>query len=256
MRYLAGILLFLLLSLPVYASTPVEQMLRGPVQAIAWVEGESLYVAVANDSIHARTYTIEAESHSYSFRPLFDQRSVNVASRTVSVQSFYVPSASVDFSSHRVRVTEQRSHVVLPIQNTGVFQGNSYVVQEGGVVQFAVDIQGITQEGMEGRVVIDDSYQVIGTTRRGQINISSFEGGYTLVRNTIQYKKPSLEVGMRAPGLYGVNYITFSVSHFVTLYPWGERRETIGGPIVMVVGPELRLVDGRPLETTGTRGSR
>lgn len=83
--------------LVVLASAPGLAALRdgylGDVAVIAWLEGNVVKVALANESTTRKSVTIASEGWDQSWRPFFLDRTVVLPARTVLIEAFNLTSA-------------------------------------------------------------------------------------------------------------------------------------------------------------------
>ena len=84
------IVLVLLVSSPSFAT--LRDGYLGDVAVVAWLEGDTVKVALANESNSRKSVTLASEGWDQRWRPFFLDRTIVVPARTVLVESFNLSS--------------------------------------------------------------------------------------------------------------------------------------------------------------------
>lgn len=214
--------------------------------AIAWKEGDSIVIAIVNNTSYRQNYTFE----------VYDTQR-----RTTLVKSDHlVPASSVLIEALNPRETGKAKFPIeevtiysgyrsrtIKIQDNPYFTVDNYVVPANSNIRVGVDFIGIRGNSTSGRLEVDPDFQMYVSSRTGAIAID-FEGGYTYRhRNTIEYRPPFMELTMRTPFIYGVDILTFGITQF----PEGTWRSTyLYGPAFLVYGNDYRVIDNRYYSTS------
>ena len=236
-QLLLVVVLCLLVSIPAYAYTAKDlaSFTDSPV-AIAWADGGTIYVAIANEATARRQMTIELYDR-YGRNPV-ERATLIVPSRTVMIESFS-PRFASDVEEVIIYSYSRTKKIV--VQRDDLFSVRDYVVPANSSFTVGVDFHAIKGNSNSGSLVIDQNFQISGTNRSGQINVSTFDNGYNYNwGNTIQYYKPSLELRMWIPWMQGVGVLSFGITH---LPDWPGSRTYYYAPAVLVYGEDFRLVD-------------
>jgi hypothetical protein len=104
-----------------------------------------------------------------------------------------------------------------------------------------VDLDFLSRDSGQTRLVVDDYYQTADGFNRDRIRVESLQGGFSQVRgnsNTIEYVRPSMVLSMKTPQVTGVTTITFNIRKTDGS---SRRDEVFEGPLVMVYGRNVRF---------------
>lgn len=236
------LLLALIITLPVSAYTARElaSFSDSPV-AIAWMEGNSVYVAIANESNVRQNYTIEVyDNHR---RATLDRISTTVPSRTVLIEELNPKrTGNARFQISEVVIYSSNRTKTIVVQKDDLFEVKNYVVPANSNVTVGVDFAAIKGNSSQGRLVFDQTFRLSGNNRTGQITVSRFESGYNYTSwgNEINYSAPSLELGMRIPRMQGVSILSFGMTHYSDRF---GARDFYYAPALIVYGDDFRLID-------------
>lgn len=210
------------------------------VQAIAWLDGEELNVAVGNTNNRPLTLTIMTSTLDSRGRPVFASRQVTVPARTI-VQEVFYPGVPRRNEEIEVRISEGYRSFRVRVQHPGVFEFDSYVVQANTEWTATVDLDLLLDGSGKTRIVIDDYYTTADGSNQARIRIDSIGGGPSQVKgtNTIEYVKPYLVLKMKTPNEPWLTTMTFGLRKVDTTSTW--RQERIEGPTVLVYGRNMRF---------------
>jgi hypothetical protein len=238
-KALIAVLLVVLFSVPVFAIQPRVAYL-GDITSIAWMDGGTLNVALANNSNTRSTITISTDTWDSRWRPVFSERTVTVPGRTIVAVSIK-PSEPRRGESINVKISEFRRSVEVPIQAGSIFNAKSFVVPANTRLSFDIDLGFMLGEPRLDRLVVDKFYEGVGSRARGPIEVESVEGGlrYVPSRNSIEYTAPKMVLSMRTPQTNGLEVITFSLSKEYSGYRGGA--EEVPGPTILVYGRNFRF---------------
>lgn len=210
------------------------------ITAVAWMNGDELNVAVGNSSNRRITVTISTGTMDMRGRPVFASRQVSVPAKTIVQETFY-PNPPRRNEEIDVRVAEGFRGFLVPVQQAGVFQLDSYVVPANTQWTVTVDLDSLLDNSGRTRIVIDDYYTTADGFNQDRIRIDSMGGGPTQVRgsNTIEYVKPYLVLRMKTPNIgRGMTSMTFGLRKVDTASSWHQER--IEGPVLLVYGRDMR----------------
>jgi hypothetical protein len=242
MRKLAAIAMLLLMIVVASASafSPRDSNLSTDVTVIAWSDGTDLDVAVANASNTRTTVTISTPTVDSRGRQVFSNRRVDVPGRTIIVESFR-PAEPRRNEQLVVRVTEGFRSTDIPVQMVGIMDPESYIIPANTHWKVTVDLDFLSRDSGQTRLVVDDYYQTADGFNRDRIRVESLQGGFSQVRgnsNTIEYVRPSMVLSMKTPQVTGVTTITFNIRKTDGS---SRRDEVFEGPLVMVYGRNVRF---------------
>lgn len=250
MRKLIAVFVFLLVFSGTIMAAQSREAYLGNITAIAWLEGNSvLNVAIANESNTRSVVTISTDTWDSRWRPIFSDIRVAVPARSIIVESIRIEPPRRG-ESLEVVITESRRGVTVPVQETSLFKTTSYVVEANSTWEVEVDLMSVFTDSRVRRLILDDFYTATGSSGRGRIQVSAFEGGWKYVasRNAVEYADPEMTLSMRTPQTNGLSALTFSISKVLDGYRLTE--EEVPGPTILVYGRNMRLVG-----STGSTGS-
>lgn len=250
MRRIGVIFLLLnLIVLPAAAFQPRDAYLDS-VLAIAWLEGKTLQVAVANPGNSRTTVTISTPTVDVWGRSVFSNRRVDVPGRTIVQESFTLEPARRG-QKLQVELSEGYRSMLVEVQDSDLIQVQEYIIPAGKEWRAGVDPAFLLDSPEGTRLNIDDYYQTGEGYSKEPIRISLSEGGFRLVRfsNAVEYLKPRLTISLIAPQISGLTTLTFGMQKTGTGY---ERRgEEIPGPTLLVYGRNIRF-SGPPSDSSET----
>ncbi len=215
-------------------------------QAVAWLEDDILFVAVANEGHGRERFHVEPVSANRTGQNPFERRTMIIGAMTVMLDSIpisdrwqtrwdgEITEIIVDGPTFgRITVPVQRSVASMDISN--------FIAPADTMIEVDIDLMSLLEGRDLYRLVVDSDYRIIGTSRVGRISVSSFSGGfqYSSTRNEITYRKPLMTLRMRTPMIRDIGLLTFDITHFDER----SRREVMSGPIVLVYGTDYRFVD-------------
>lgn len=239
-KLLTALVLLLLISGTAFAIQPREVYL-GNLTAIAWLEGETtLNVAIANESNARTMVSISTETWDTRWRPIFASRRITVPARSIVVETFRIERPRRG-ETIEVILSDLRRDVVVPVQESGIYQIDSYIVPANTQLDVGVDLKSAFSDSRVSRLVLDEFFYSTGAPSRGRIQVKSFEGGWKYIpsRNSVEYVEPEMILSMRTPQTNGLVALTFSITKVIDGYRVVE--EEVPGPTIMVYGRNLRM---------------
>ncbi len=241
-KFVLSVLIALLLTSPVLAFTPKEYV-SDRIMAVSWLTNDTVYVAIANNTLSRNTYTIE--TYEANRRNPVDRQSVVIPSRSVLIEAFPLRANQLrqEWPIQEVVVADRYNSVTITVQYDKYLSVKDYVMRANTNINIDVDLLAITRNTSYGQLLVDDEYS-INSGGRGRITIGAFEGGYTVShgRNRVEYRPPYMQLSMRAPFMQGVGILTFGMMHLID-GPGNNFREYIQGPQIMVYGSDVWLID-------------
>jgi len=238
-KALVVVLLVVLCNLPALAAVPQVAYL-GDVMSIAWMDGDTLKVALANNSNTRSAITVSTDTWDSRWRPVFTDRTVTVPGKTIVVVSIN-PSTPRRGESINVKISEARRSVEVPVQTETIFGVSSYVVPSNTQLSFDVGLDFMFAEPRLERLVVDKDYQIVGSRERGPIQVENVGGGlrYVPSRNSIEFTAPKMVLRMRTPQTNNLAVVTFSL--FKEFSGYRPATEEVPGPTLLVYGRNFRL---------------
>lgn len=208
----------------------------GDVAVVAWLEDETLKVALANGGSSRMTVTLASEGWDQRWRPFFLDRTIVVPARTVVIEAFNL---SADWRGEplAVRVSAWNREAVVEVQTSQVFSPNSYVVRAQEEVRVFVDLGFLSRERENTYLVVDEVYRGFSQGDVGEIAVSSVEGGYfySPARRRVEWLDPYMVLTMLAPRPQnGVTTFSFSLYKVQDDPYQGYAEEEIAGPTILV----------------------
>jgi len=224
------------------------------VTAIAWLEGGTLSVALANSSNTRTTVTVSTNTVDSWGRPVFASRQVSIPGCTIVLETFYPGTywrGELD-----VRVSGGFRGFKVPVQNGDIFQPDSYIVAANTQLNVRVNLDNLLDSSGQTRLVVDDYYTTQGGAQDDRIRIESIGGGLTQVRgtNTIEYVKPYMVLRMKTPNIAGLTTLTFGMRKSEGPSNWWQER--IEGPTILVYGRNMRFLGTSSYDDNSGRVAR
>ncbi len=224
--------------------------------AVAWLEDDTLFVAVANPSSSRQRFIIEPISRDRSGSDAFQSFSVTIPGRTVVLESVRLGSAGRTWrSDHPVHDSHPRwgtssgevselnyigidggrgARYSIPVQITdAALPVQRYVVYDEDVLEFDLDLDLLLEGRHLNRLVVGD-YEVLGTRQTGVVSVVSVEGGFRVdsSRLEVTYAKPSASLRFSAPPIRESGILSFHLEHVDEQ----NRRQVYDGPMILVIG--------------------
>ncbi len=251
MKLKAGLfilILCLLIPIPVGALTARDILdYSDSPMAIAWREGQLIYVAIANEYSSRQLYTVEV--YDTQRRLALDKMDIIVPANTVLIETLNPRSSGGRFPIEEVTIYSGYWGRTIKIQDNDLFTVKDYVVPSNATIQIDADLPGLKGYETKGRLTVDDEYILANTNRRGQITVRYTPGFSNTYRNVIDYEIPVLNITMRTPYFRDVDILSFGITNL----PAGSRREQlIYGPVFLVYGSDYRLLDNTKNQRTDT----
>lgn len=246
------VLIVLLLAGP--AAADLRDGWLGDVAVVAWLEDETLKVALANGGTSRITVTLSSDGWDQRWRPFFLDRTVVVPARTVVIEAFGL-SSNWRGEPVLVRASAWNREAVVEAQTSEIFSPSAYVVRSQEDVQVFVDLAFLAAERDAAALVVDDTYRGVAQGDVGEIVVATVEGGffYSPVRRRVEWLDPYMILSMRAPRAQrSVTTFTFSV-YKVHDDPYrGYVEEEIAGPTILVYDRNLAYQDNTHLNSPPT----
>jgi hypothetical protein len=239
--------------LVVLASAPGLAALRdgylGDVAVIAWLEGNVVKVALANESTTRKSVTIASEGWDQSWRPFFLDRTVVLPARTVLIEAFNLTSAwrGEPLSVH---VSTWDRSAVVEVQTQEIFSPNAYVVRSQSEVNVRVDLGFFAADPHNQYLMVDEYFRGLGPEETGRIQVRQVEGGvrYSPDQRRVEKIDPYMLLSMWAPQpRTDVTVFSFSVYRYSDDARWNYYQDEVPGPTILVYGRNLVLQDNSHL---------
>lgn len=226
----------------------------GDVAVVAWLDGQTVKVALANESTTRKSITIASEGWDQSRHPYFLNRTVVVPARSVIVEAFAL-SSTWRGEALAIEATAWDRRAVVEVQTQEIFRPNAYVVREQQEVSVTVDLGFLLEDPTNQYLVVDDYYRGLGQSDLGQIEVLFVEGGlrYSPTRRRIEQISPYMMLSMWAPRPRGeVTVFTFSLYRQKDDTYWNYYQDEIPGPTILVYGRDLFYQDNSHLNQLPT----
>ncbi len=232
---------------PAAAFSPRRPTSPGDILAVAWQDGERLYVAIANDGPSDERFTISPDTGNRAVHNLFRRQTLMVPRYSVLIESIDIERSRHPRWSNDLEFVLFESRFIrgqqIPVQRQTALDVGQFVAPSSSTLEVHVDIGELVPLADFYHLHVDDEYTLQEGWRGGRIDIVSVEGGFVRAgrSNEITYEKPSMVLSMRTPTMRGADLLTFGITHV----PEGRRvQETrFDGPIVLVYGSNLQLLD-------------
>lgn len=243
------VLLCFIISFPVSAVTArdISDYSDTPM-ALAWREGDTIFVAIVNEYSSRQGYTIEV--YDTQRRTALDKRDIIVPGNSILIEALRPrTTGGARFPIEEVTIYSGYRGRTVKIQESELFTVKNYVVPSNTAIDIEVDLLGIRGLETRGRIIIDNDYTLSNGSRSGQITVKYDPGFSYTHRNIIEYRAPFLTISMRTPYFRDVGILSFGLSNSPT-GSW--RSEYIYGPVFLVYGSDYRLIDNTSSQSTDT----
>lgn len=232
---------------PSYAN--LRDAFVGDVLVVAWVEDQTVKVALANDSFSRKSITIASAERDYRWQPYFLERTIVVPARTVVIESFRLNS-NWQGGPLKVELSAWERSTVLEAQTSEIFKPRSYVVRAQEELEIQVDLSFLLEGSHALQLTVDDQYRGWAGGESGSIQIKSVEGGFKRgqYRNTVEFVSPSMLLSLRSPIPRGEStVISFNLYKQRDGMGWNYYKEEVPGPTILVYNRNLQLRDNSHL---------
>ena len=221
----------------------------GDVAVIAWLEGDIVKVALANESTSRKSVTIASEGWDQRWRPFFLDRTVVLPARTVLIEAFNLTSAwrGEPLSVH---VSTWDRSAVVEVQTQEIFSPNAYVVRSQSEVNVRVDLGFFAADPHNQYLMVDEYFRGLGPEETGRIQVRQVEGGFRYAPDQRRVEKidPYMLLSMWAPQpRTDVTVFSFSVYRYSDDARWNYYQDEVPGPTILVYGRNLVLQDNSHL---------
>ncbi len=231
--------------------------------AVAWLEGDEIFIAVANPSSTRQRITIEPMRDSRRGSDAFSSFTINVPGRTVVLESVRVSTSGRSWrDDHPVHDAHPRwgtqpgdveevtyvgidggrlGRYLVPVQIMDpALPVQRYVVFSDDLIEFELDLDGVMAGEPLHRLVVGD-YRVLGTRLTGAVRVVSVEGGFRLNESRLEVTlgKPLASLRFWAPEIRESRVLTFDLTHVDAR----DRRQTYAGPMILIVGSSHSFQD-------------
>lgn len=245
--------LLIMVVMVLVVSTPGLAALRdgylGDVAVVAWLEGDTVKVALANESTSRKSVTIASEGWDQRWRPFFLDRTVVVPARTVLIEGFTLSSTWRGEPLSIEATTWDRSAVV-EVQTQEIFEPSAYVVRSQAEVMVRADLGFFAADKDNPYLMVDEYYRGIGPEEAGRIQVRLVEGGFrhSPEQRRIEKIAPHMTLSMWAPQpRTDVTVFSFSLYKYSDDAYWNYYQDEIPGPTILVYGRNLVLQDNSHL---------
>lgn len=218
--------------------------------AIAWRENNEIYVALVNDTSYREMYTLEV--YDTQRRANLVRAEISVPSKSVLIEKLNPKeTGKARFPIEEVTIYSGYRSRTIKIQDHPYFKTGDYIVPANTNIAVEVDFVGLQGNSRAGRLEVDSVYTLYSSNRTGAIDVE-FEGGYSFRwRTIIDYRPPHMKLTMRTPFIYGVDLLTFGITH----EPEGTWISNyVYGPVLLVYGSDYRVIDntGSPASSSSS----
>lgn len=247
LRLLLVGLVVLLVVTPSYAN--LRDAFVGDVLVVAWLEDQTIKVALANDSFSRKSITISSAELDYRWQPYFPDRTIVVPARTVVIEGFRLNS-NWEGGPVKVELSAWERKAVITAQTSEVFKPSSYVVRAQEDLDIRVDLSFLLEGSNALQLTVDEHYRGWAGGESGPIQIKLVEGGFKRgqYRNTVEFISPSMQLSLRSPIPRGEStVISFNVYKQREGAGWNYYREEVTGPTILVYNRGLQLRDNSHL---------
>ncbi len=235
------------------ASAPGLAALRdgylGDVAVVAWLEGDTVKVALANESTSRKSVTIASEGWDQRWRPFFLDRTVVLPARTVRIEAFTL-SSTWRGEPLTVQVSTWERSAAIEVQTQEIFVPTAYVVRSGEEVQVRVDLGFFAEDAYNQYLMVDEYYRGIGAEDMGRIQVRLVEGGFkhSPEQRRIEKIEPYMMLSMFAPQpRTDVTVFSFSIYRYSDDAYWNYYQDEVPGPTILVYGRNLVVQDNSHL---------
>lgn len=226
----------------------------GDVAIVAWLEGQTVKVALANESNSRKSITIASQGWDQRWRPFFLERTVVVPARSVTVEAFNLISTWKG-EPLAVEATAWDRRSVVEVQTQEIFKPSSYVVRSQSDVEVLVNLSFLMDEKDTMSLIVDEYYQALSSQGlsyqdQGRIQVRSVDGGFQYFpnRNRVEFISPKMVLSMRAPAPRSeVMVLGFNLYKQDETNYWNPSRSEVPGPTILVYGRNLAYRDNSHL---------
>lgn len=253
------ILVCLVLSVTSPSLASMRDSYLGDVAMVAWLDGLTVKVALANESNTRKSITIASQGWDQRWRPFFLERTILVPARSVTIESFNLVSSWRGEPLAVAASTWDRAAVV-PVQTSEIFKPDFYVVRAQTDLDVAVDLNFLLTDNKPMSLTVDDQYQVLSSfgfspQDRDRIQVRSVDGGFKYVpsRNRVEFYRPKMILSMRTPSARSeVMLLTFSIFKQEEGEYWSPFKYEVPGPTILIYGRNLVFRDNSHLSQPPT----
>ncbi|HHT90334.1 MAG: hypothetical protein QM451_12540 [Bacillota bacterium] len=246
------ILLFLVTASPSMAA--LRDGYVGDVAVVAWLEGDTVKVALANESSTRKSITIASEGWDQRWRPFFLDRTVVLPARTVLIEAFTL-SSTWRGEALAVKASTWDRKAVVEVQTQEIFKPGAYVVPANTEVEIRVDLGFFMADQEKPYLMVDEHFSGLRPDERGQITVRAVEGGltYSSSRKRVERIEPYMILSMWSPRpRTEVTVLTFSLYKYGESARWNYYQDEVPGPTILVYGRNLALQDNSHLSQRPT----
>lgn len=244
--FLSVVILVFSIINPVWAAP--EDAFVGDVAIVSWLEGDTVKVALVNETNSRKSITVASAGHDLTRRPYFLERTIVVPARSVTIEAFNL-SSTWRGEPLKVEAKAWDRYTVVDVQTSELFKPESYLVRAQEELQIIVNLDFLLDDKGLGALTVDEYYQGLHRLERGSILIRSVDGGFEYFpqRNRVEFVSPKMLLTMYAPALRSdVSAFSFSVYQEDAKYQYAFRKE-IPGPTILVYGHNLLYRDNSHL---------
>lgn len=249
-----SIIVLIVLSMGAPGFAELRDAYVGDVAIVAWLDGDLVKVALANESATRKSITISSQGWDQRWRPFFLERTVVVPAQSIIIEAFTL-SSTWRGEALVVEASAWDRKAVVEVQTAEIFKMRDYVVRAQDEVNITVDLAFLLKEEKIADLIVDEYYQGLGKSDIGQIQVRSVEGGfrYSASRRRLEYSNPEMFLSMRAPAPRGeVTVFTFNLYKQQDDAYWNYYQNAIPGPTILVYGRNLLFRDNSHLNQSPT----
>lgn len=256
MRRFSSLLIILVLVLALTSSTfaALRDSFVGDVAVVAWLESDTVKVALANESRSRVSITISSEGWDQRWRPFFLERTVVVPARSVIVESFSL-SSSWRGEPLSISASTWDRQTVVQVQTQEIFNPSSYVVRAGEEVEVMVDLAFMAADSEAMFLMVDEHYYGLNHNDIGQISVRKVEGGfeYSSAKRRLEKIRPYMLLSMWAPRqVRDMTMFSFNLYKQQDDTYWNYYQNEIPGPTILVYGRNMVFQDNSHLNQPPT----
>lgn len=242
-------IVLMLLVVPTPSLAALRDGYVGDVAVVAWLEGDTVKVALANDSTTRKSITISSEGWDQRWRPFFLDRTLVVPARSVIVEAFSL-SSTWRGEPLAIEATAWDRRAVVEVQTQEIFRPSAYVVRSQEDVSVMVDLGFLAADPDGPYLMVDDYYRGLGVDDIGQIQVRAVEGGFrwSPSQRRVERIEPYMVLSMRAPQPRNeLTVFTFNLYKQSDDVYWNYYQSAIPGPTILVYGRNLAYQDNSHL---------
>jgi hypothetical protein len=226
----------------------------GDVAVVTWLEGDTVKVALANESTTRKSVTISSEGWDQRWRPFFLDRTIVVPARTVLIEAFNLNS-SWRGEPLSIKASTWDRTAVVEVQTQDIFRPTSYVVRSQEEVGVRVDLGFFAADRDNPYLMVDEYFRGVSAEDIGRIQVRMVEGGFKYAPDMRRIEKiePYMMLSMFAPRpRKDATVFTFSVYKYRDDAYWNYYQDEIPGPTILVYSRNLTLQDNSHLYQSPT----